>query len=167
MSISVIFICYENICRSPMAEGIFSSLLARHNLQHIFSVSSAGTVNYQQGSAPDYRAIEALSAFGIDISSVRARCTDDLDLYAYDWIFVMDHDNYEEICSSFISAERPRVHMVMDFVDGRSGEEITDPYYGTAKEFERVMSDLFSASEQILSRIFEEYPLVELEVFGE
>ena len=167
MSISVIFICYENICRSPMSEGIFSSLLARYNLQHLFSVSSAGTVNYQQGSGPDERAIEALVSVGIDISTLCARCIDDLDLYAYDWIFVMDHENYEKVCSAFISTQRPRVHMVMDFVNGRSGEEITDPYYGTAKEFERVMSDLFIASEQILYRIFEEYPDVALQVSGE
>ena len=167
MPISIIFICYENICRSPMAEGIFSSLLARYNLQHLFSVSSAGTVNYQQGSIPDERAIKALFSVGIDISSLRARCIDDLDLYACDWIFVMDHENYEKICSTFISTQRPRVHMVMDFVNGRSGEEIADPYYGTAKEFERVMSDLFIATEQILYRIFEEYPDVALQVSGE
>ena len=55
----------------------------------------------------------------------------------------------------------------MDFVNGRSGEEIADPYYGTAKEFERVMSDLFIATEQILYRIFEEYPDVALQVSGE
>ena len=79
----------------------------------------------------------------------------------------MDHENYEEICNSFISAARPRVHMVMDFVNGRSGEEITDPYYGTDKEFERVMNDLFVASEQSLSRLFEEYPDVALQVSGE
>ena len=62
MCIRIIFICYENICRSPMAEGIFSSLLARYNLQHLFSVSSAGTVSYQQGSTPDERAVTVLSS---------------------------------------------------------------------------------------------------------
>ena len=163
MPISVIFICYENICRSPMAEGIFSSLLVKYNVQHLFSVSSAGTVSYQEGSKPDERAIDALSSRGIDISSVRARCIDELDMYAFDWIFVMDYDNYEEICRSFISDQRPRVHLVMEFVAGRSGEEISDPYYGTAKEFERAMNDLVSASEHILVRLFEEYPCIALQ----
>jgi len=158
MSINVIFICYENICRSPMAEGIFSDLLIRNNLQNIFSVCSAGTIGYQHGSAPDDRAIATLSSRGIDISSVRARCIEDLDMYAYDWIFVMDHENYEEICQLFTAPERPRVHMVMDFVAGRSGEEISDPYYGTAQDFKKVMSDLETASEYILVRMLEEYP---------
>ena len=141
-----------------MAEGIFSNLLARNNLQHIFSVCSAGTIGYQNGSAPDHRAVATLSSLGIDISSVRARCIEDLDMYAYDWIFVMDHENYEEICQLFTEPERPRLHMVMDFVADRSGEEISDPYYGTAQDFEQVMNNLETASEYILLHMFEEYP---------
>ncbi|MCX6178311.1 MAG: low molecular weight phosphotyrosine protein phosphatase [Chlorobiales bacterium] len=166
MSISVIFICYENICRSPMAEGIFSALLARYNLQHFFSVSSAGTISYQNGSRPDERAIEAVSSLGIDISSVRARCIEDLDMSTYDWIFVMDHENYDDICQHLIAHERPRVHMVMDFVSGRTGHEVPDPYYGTLKEFKQVMNDLVCASEQILHQMLEEYPHVAVQVSG-
>ena len=166
MCIRIIFICYENICRSPLAEGILSSLLARYNLQHLFSDSSAGTVSYQQGSTPDERAVTVLSSLGIDISSVRARCIEYLDMGAYDWIFVMDYENYEEICRSFISHQKPKVHMVMEFVEGRSDQEVPDPYYGTIKEFERVMNDLVSASEQILVRMAAEYPSVALQLSG-
>jgi protein-tyrosine phosphatase len=158
MAVRVIFICYENICRSPMAEGIFSALLARNNLHNCISVSSAGTVSYQKGSPPDNRAIAALLPLGIDITSMRARTVLDLDMHAYDWIFVMDHENYEEISSFFITHERPRIHRVMEFVDGRSGEEISDPYYGTQRDFDRVVHDLVSASEEILVRMFEHYP---------
>ena len=143
-----------------MAEGIFSELLIRNNLQHFFSVRSAGTVSYQQGSMPDDRAITALNSLGIDISSLRARSIDDLDLNTCDWIFVMDHENYEEISRCCIAQKKPRIHMVMDFVAGRCGEAVPDPYYGTPKEFERVMNDLVIASEQILLRMFAEYPYV-------
>jgi protein-tyrosine phosphatase len=158
MPVRVIFICYENICRSPMAEGIFIEQLTRYNLQHFFSVSSAGTVNYQQGSLPDERAVQVLLPLGIDISSVRARSIHDLDLRDYDWIFVMDHENYEEISSFFPAHERPRLHRVLEFVDDRFDDEVSDPYYGSLKEFEKVAEDLVTASEQILSRMFEHYP---------
>ena len=158
MMVTILFVCYENICRSPMAEGIFGDLLARNNLQHLFSVSSAGTVSFQQGSSPDERAIAALSSLGIDISSLRARSVEELDLHDYDWIFVMDDENYWDIHRYFTPLQRPRVHLVLEFVPGRSGEEISDPYYGSAKEFDRVMNDLVVASEQILARMFEEYP---------
>jgi protein-tyrosine phosphatase len=158
MLVRVIFICYENICRSPMAEGIFCDLLARYNLQHFFSVSSAGTVSYQQGLPPDERAIAALHSLGIDISSLRADSIVELDLNLYDWIFVMDHENYEDICSYFAANERHMIHRVMEFVDGRSGEEVPDPYYGTQRDFDRVAGDLVVASEEILVRMFEHYP---------
>ncbi len=158
MSLSVIFICYENICRSPMAEAIFFDLLVRHNLQYAISVTSAGTVGYQQGSAPDDRAVAALSALGIDISSARARSVDDFDMHAFDWIFVMDHGNYEEISRYFPFDGGQRLHLALDFVEGRSGEAIEDPYYGTSKEFERVVDDLVLASRQILVKLLEEHP---------
>jgi protein-tyrosine phosphatase len=82
----------------------------------------------------------------------------DLDLHLYDWIFVMDHENYEDICSYFHDHERPGIHRVMEFVDGRSGEEVPDPYYGTQLDFDRVAGDLVMASEEILVRMFEHYP---------
>ncbi|NTV99078.1 MAG: low molecular weight phosphotyrosine protein phosphatase, partial [Chlorobiaceae bacterium] len=69
--VRIIFICYENICRSPMAEGIFTALLRNRGLNLYFSVTSAGTVAYQSGSPPDFRAVEALHPLGIDISALR------------------------------------------------------------------------------------------------
>ena len=156
--ITILFVCYENICRSPMAEGIFTALLEQYHLQEYFSVSSAGTVSYQQGSSPDERAIEALSRSGIDISSLRARCIDDLDLSAYEWIFAMDHENHEELGRCIISSERPRVHRVMEFVAGRTSEEIADPYYGSFSGFEQVAEDLQLASEEILQMMLVHYP---------
>nr|WP_269479148.1 low molecular weight protein-tyrosine-phosphatase [Chlorobium ferrooxidans] len=154
----VVFICYENICRSPMAEGVFCDLLVRHDLRHFFSVSSAGTVSYQEGSPPDDRAIAVLQPLGIDISSVRARGAREHDLHEYDWIFTMDHENYEEILTFFPSHDQPRIHRVLEFVEGRSGDEVADPYYGTFREFEGVAEDLSLACEQILERMFEHYP---------
>jgi protein-tyrosine-phosphatase len=56
--------------------------------------------------------------------------------------------------------------MVMEFVNGRSCEEVPDPYYGTVEEFERVMNDLVIASEQILVRMASEYPSVALQLSG-
>jgi protein-tyrosine phosphatase len=158
LPISVIFICYENICRSPMAEGIFSSLLDRYGLLQCFKVASAGTVPYQTGALPDQRAIDVLYSRGIDISPIRAQCITDLDMDGFDWIFTMDHEIHEEVSSIFISYAKPRLHMMMDFVEERASDEIRDPYYGTVRDFELVMNNLHLASERILHVMFEQYP---------
>jgi len=156
--ISILFVCYENICRSPMAEGIFSALIAQHGLQHYFSISSAGTVPYQRDSSPDNRATEVLLRHNIDISALRAQCIDDVDLHACEWIFVMDYENYEEVDRYFATHNRPRLHLMMDFVAERSGEEIPDPYYDGFDAFEQVKEHLLLASEHILAMLMAHYP---------
>lgn len=153
VAIRILFVCYENICRSPMAEGIFYSYVERYGFGHLFSVESAGTRSYQQGSSPDPRSAAATARVGVDISSICARGIDELDLFDYDWIFVMDCENYEDVSRLTGFCEKPRVRLVMSFVPGRADEEIQDPYYGTYREFEQVRDDLFLASDHILRNL--------------
>ncbi|QTU99976.1 hypothetical protein J7U39_25645 (plasmid) [Rhizobium sp. NLR16a] len=41
--ISILFVCMGNICRSPLAEGIFTHLAAEARLTDRFTIDSAGT----------------------------------------------------------------------------------------------------------------------------
>ncbi|HEV3410754.1 MAG TPA: serine hydroxymethyltransferase [Chthoniobacterales bacterium] len=65
----VLFVCTGNICRSPMAEGLFRRLLG--NRQDI-TVSSAG-VHAVRGQPPSLYAVEALEEYGVDISDIRSQ----------------------------------------------------------------------------------------------
>ncbi|NTW84384.1 MAG: low molecular weight phosphotyrosine protein phosphatase [Chlorobiaceae bacterium] len=159
--VRIIFICYENICRSPMAEGIFTNLLLSRGLHHYFSVCSAGTVSYQSGSSPDQRAVDALHVLGIDISSIQASGIDTLELDNFDWIFVMDYENYEDVVSLLPVSESPKIHRMMEFVEERRHEEVRDPYYGSPEDFIQVRDDLLLASETILNKMITLYPFLE------
>ena len=55
----MLFVCLGNICRSPMAEGVFRGLLERDGLAHRVEVDSAGMGDWHRGSPPDQRAREA------------------------------------------------------------------------------------------------------------
>ncbi|MDQ6626194.1 MAG: low molecular weight protein arginine phosphatase, partial [Verrucomicrobiota bacterium] len=66
---NVLFVCTGNICRSPMAEGLFCKLLAG---RRDIAVASAG-VHAARGQVPSYHAVQALRADGIDISGLRSQ----------------------------------------------------------------------------------------------
>ena len=52
---SVLFVCLGNICRSPLAEGVFAHLVAEAALDDRFRIDSAGTGAWHVGNLPDPR----------------------------------------------------------------------------------------------------------------
>src|SRR6202044_1349980 len=88
---NILFVCTGNICRSPMAEGLFRHLVAdRKDVR----VASAG-VHASPGQPPSTYSVEALAEIGIDISRQRSQSlTDDLVARA-DLIFAMTRGHLE------------------------------------------------------------------------
>ena len=70
MTIGVLFVCTGNICRSPMAEGVFRSMARQAGLDSAFTVDSAGTYDGHTGEPPSRLAIEAAARRGYDISGL-------------------------------------------------------------------------------------------------
>lgn len=65
-SISVLFVCLGNICRSTMAEGVFQSITFKHPYQgRISKLDSCGTGAYHVGDDPDDRTMETLAKHGV------------------------------------------------------------------------------------------------------
>jgi len=93
----VLFVCMGNICRSPMAEGMFRKAVQDAGLNRDVEADSAGTHAYHIGSAPDPRARQAVRQRGVDISGLRGRKVADDDFERFDYILVMDGDNYNRL----------------------------------------------------------------------
>ena len=66
---SVLFVCTGNICRSPIAEGLFRQLIG--NRKDI-EVASAG-VHAVRGQPPSLYAVQVCEAGGVDISNLRSQ----------------------------------------------------------------------------------------------
>ncbi|HWQ27015.1 MAG TPA: low molecular weight protein-tyrosine-phosphatase [Chlorobaculum sp.] len=156
MTVRLLFVCYENICRSPMAEGAFLHISSLSGADSLFEVESAGTVSYQAGSCPDDRAVRAAKRYGIDISAIRAKCIHDIDLEGFDRVFAMDVENYNDLLDA-LGNSSVRVHMMTDFAGSAQGVEIEDPYYGSEEGFDRTMKRLLHSAEGILSAMQAEY----------
>ncbi|NCV70849.1 MAG: low molecular weight phosphotyrosine protein phosphatase [Betaproteobacteria bacterium] len=93
MSTRVLFVCMGNICRSPMAEGVFRQMVRQAGLDEVVSMESAGTHAFHAGESADKRAIAAAQKRGVDITAHRARSVDVNSFDQYDLILAMDWDN--------------------------------------------------------------------------
>src|SRR3712207_3080858 len=95
--VRVLFVCLGNICRSPLAQGVFENVLRREGLGDEVFVDSAGTGSWHVGSPPDERAQKSASERGIDLSSQRARRIMLDDCRSFDYVLTMDEENYRAV----------------------------------------------------------------------
>ncbi|WP_010136685.1 low molecular weight protein-tyrosine-phosphatase [Ochrovirga pacifica] len=146
----VLMVCLGNICRSPLAEGILKSKI--QNLDVV--VDSAGTGAYHVGNLPDARSIAVAKKNGIDITDQRARKFELDDFDTFDFIYVMDKANYQNVIRlAKTDAQKSKVKMIMDEVDLQKGISVPDPYYGGDQGFENVYNMLTLAADVIVNKI--------------
>lgn len=143
----ILFVCAGNICRSPLAEGIFAHLAAQAGRAQDFEMDSAGTGGWHQGDPPDRRSIAVAGRHGIDISKLSARKIRPTDFDAFDLILAMDRDNLKELRKT--GPDSAPVHLFNSFTFGIE-EDIPDPYYGGAEGFETVYTRLFAGCSRLL-----------------
>ncbi len=148
--ISILFVCMGNICRSPLAEGIFGHVADEGGLGDAFRIESAGLGSWHQGELPDRRSITTASAHGIDITGQRARKILPEDFDDFDLILAMDRSNVTELRRR--SSHADNIHLFGDFALG-TGEDIPDPYYGDREDFEFVYARLFSGCSALVERL--------------
>ena len=131
----ILFICLGNICRSPLAEGVMKRLAEKH--PNSFHIESRGTNRWHKGEGADPRAVTCAGKFGVDIQTHIAKRLTLQDFEDYDLLYYMAGDVYEELLELRPSREQLRkCRNFLDAVEERIGEDVPDPYYGGAREFE-------------------------------
>ena len=137
--LQVLFVCLGNICRSPLAEGVFRHLVRQDGLEGRFAIDSAGTSSYHEGDPPDSRASAVAQARGIQLSG-QARQLTHSDLQRFDYVIVMDAENRQAVERlARQKAPRAEVHLLREFDSDAAGDlDVPDPYYGGPRGFENV-----------------------------
>ena len=153
--VRVLFVCMGNICRSPLAQGVFEDVLRREGLEGDVFVDSAGTGAWHVGSPPDERAQRSASLRGLDLSSQRARRITPEDCDDFDYILTMDEDNYRAVAA--LCRGSAVVRPFLDFATDSPEREVPDPYYGGPDGFEHVLDLVEEASEGLLEDIRERH----------
>ncbi len=148
---SVLFVCLGNICRSPLAEGIFKSVLEAEGKAEGVLIDSAGTNGYHTGEAPDARSIKVAGRHGIDISGQQCRqlAADDFD--RFELIVGMDRMNIAAIEKRRPVGATAQAGLLYEIALGHP-KQIPDPYYGTEADFEAVYRMILAASKGLSAR---------------
>lgn len=155
MSVSVLFVCLGNICRSPTAQAVFERLVADNNLSGQIRVDSAGTAGWHSGKQPDVRSIAAGAQQGYDLTGLRARQVAAEDFQQFDYIVAMDKENLKalkEQCPAEFSGE---LRLLLSFT-GLEDQNVPDPYYGGDSGFQQVIALTELAGAGLLSHIIQQ-----------
>ncbi|WP_438972917.1 low molecular weight protein-tyrosine-phosphatase [Polaribacter sp.] len=148
--VKVLMVCLGNICRSPLAEGILKSKV---NLNEV-TIDSAGTAAYHVGNLPDPRSIAVAKKHGIDITTQRARKFIVKDFDSFDFIYVMDQNNFDDLLKLARNKEdKKKVLLILNEVRPFQNNSVPDPYYGGDDGFENVYQMLNKACAEIASKL--------------
>ncbi|SDI20285.1 low molecular weight protein-tyrosine-phosphatase [Winogradskyella thalassocola] len=148
----ILMVCLGNICRSPLAHGIMQSKLP----EDLFYIDSAGTAAYHIGNAPDKRSISVAKQNGLDISAQNARQFKVSDFDTFDFIYVMDQSNYNDIIHLARNAED--INKVELFLEGNTlieNKNMPDPYYGGQDGFEYVFNLINETCDILIKKLID------------
>jgi protein-tyrosine phosphatase len=140
------FVCLGNICRSPLAQGVFEHLVAASGRSGDFEIESAGIGSWHVGEAPDHRALATAKAHGLTLTG-RVQQVKPHDFARFEMLIALDSNLADELRRLAPTlADRAKVRLLREFdplVTGqspatrRSGTlDVPDPYYGGPAGFE-------------------------------
>ncbi|MEM6263675.1 MAG: low molecular weight protein-tyrosine-phosphatase [Bacteroidota bacterium] len=152
--VRILFVCLGNICRSPMAEGLFLHLIKEKGLENEFVVDSAGTGGWHAGERADPRMRKTAAKHGVELPS-RARKVELADFENFDYILAMDRSNYRDLknLQQQVANSTAQVYLMRHFDPQAPDTDVPDPYYGGAEGFENVYQMLDRSVAELLEEI--------------
>ncbi|MFK8050859.1 MAG: low molecular weight protein-tyrosine-phosphatase [Halioglobus sp.] len=156
--IKVLFVCTENLCRSPLAEGLLRHHLKLAGLDNKVKVSSAGTVAGRPGAKPDPRAVKVAALSGVNLGRIRASKISTEKLLSSDLVIALDSSHYEKLTKICPAEHQEKIGLLLDYLpQSLDSGDVPDPYYDSFDSFKRVFQLIDDAIvafvEQLTARI--------------
>ena len=149
----ILFVCLGNICRSPVAEGVFAHVAEQAGHGDRFELDSAGTGSWHVGNPPDPRSVVAAAARGIDLSNLRARQVCKRDFMTFDLILAMDAANHATLLALAPQDYAEKIQLFLNNTPDGGKREVPDPYYGGEVGFEDILDLVEEGSRALLARL--------------
>ena len=125
--IKVLFVCYGNICRSPMAEFVFKNIVKKQGLENEFYIESAATSYEEIGNGMHYGTIDKLTEKNISFGDKRARRIEQKDYDKFDYILGMGTSNIKDIERILGQDSQEKIYRLLEF--SKNPRDIADPWY--------------------------------------
>jgi protein-tyrosine phosphatase len=134
----ILFVCTENICRSPLAEGLARHYINLAGVGGAVRVKSAGTRVTQPGARPDQRAERIAASEGVSLARIRASLVTQADLIDSDYVFAMDRSHLQDLLEICPSGHSHKISLLLSHLPEQAMEDVPDPYYGSFDGFRQV-----------------------------
>lgn len=154
--IGVLFVCLGNICRSPLAEGVFRHMVKAQGLEKHFIIDSAGTSSWHLGEAPDSRGQKAALLQGIDISNQIARKVTDEDFHRFHYLLAMDQANLSTLEGQKPVGSNAVLELLLSYAS-HDILEVPDPYYCEVDGFGDCLDLISGGAEGFLDKILKDH----------
>ena len=145
---NIMFVCHGNICRSPMAEFMFTDMIKRRGLEAEFVVESSATSTEEIGNGLYPPAAEILREYGVPTAPHSAVQFKKEDYDYYDYIICMDGYNIRNLMRIVGSDPQKKIFKLLDFA---GGGDIADPWYSGG--FNKTYSDIMRGLKGFLREI--------------
>ena len=114
---------------------------------------SAGTGDWHRGYPPDPRAVAVAKKNGLDITGLRARLVSPEDFRRFDYVVALDAQNLADLRAMQPADGKAEVSMLMDYVEGRAGQAVSDPYQDDVEQFDKTWADVTAGAQALAKRI--------------
>ncbi|WP_169764338.1 low molecular weight protein-tyrosine-phosphatase [Campylobacter mucosalis] len=146
--IKVLFICHGNICRSTMAESVFTHIVKKRGLSDKFQINSAATSTDEIGSPPHFGTVNKLKSLEIPLVPHRAVQITNQDFKDYDYIIAMDSQNIKNL-AKFTDFDAQKTFKLLSFAG--LDRDIADPWY--SGDFDKTYDDIMLGLEGFLKEL--------------
>ena len=125
--IKVAFCCHGNICRSTLAESVFTYKVKRLGLADHFTIDSFATSREEIGNPPHRGTVNKLREVGIPLVPHRAKQITWVDYNNFDYIIGMDVWNLRNMNRITGGDPDGKIHLLLDY--SKHPRDIADPWY--------------------------------------
>ncbi|MFT4215879.1 MAG: low molecular weight protein-tyrosine-phosphatase [Micropruina sp.] len=151
--VEVVFVCWGNICRSPMAERVARGWAEREGLTGV-RFTSAGTSSEELDEPIDSRAQGVLARAGYSTGGHRAHQITASEIREADLVIAMEELHLRIMRRLVPDADN--LALLTDFdPDAVPGSGIPDPWYGSSAGFRGTLDTIEAAMPGVLDRVRE------------